>query len=171
MRLKWILPAVLIAGLLAVVVPSFLRAWRTPGESGGVGDIRTILAAESQYATANGGYFDLPSCLAAPPSCLPGKAAGTAEPLLDARLGALRPRTGYSFSFVPGPPANPGEGRQKEVSKSSLTAYAVVALPLQSSGQRRAFCGDSTGRICARGDGTIPAVENGRCPQACETLH
>jgi hypothetical protein len=156
------IPVVLLA---AVVVPSLRRAAGTPDEAGGLGDVRTLMAAERSYAAANGGYFDDPACLAAPARCLP---AGNPPPsFIDAAWSGLGPRLGYEFRFEAGPAV---QAAPAGVSKSSLTAYAVVARPAAAAPGRRAYCGDSSGRVCARADGTMPGIIDGRCPEACETL-
>lgn len=158
------IPLVLLA---IVVVPSLRRAARTPGVEGGLGDVRTLMAAERSYAAGNGGYFDVPACLAAPERCLPS-AKGAPAAFIDPEWSGLGPRTGYEFRFEAGPAAQPAAGAG--VSKSSLTAYAVVARPTTGAGGHRSYCGDSSGRVCAREDGTMPAARDGRCPEACETL-
>lgn len=153
-----------VAGL---VVPTCRRS--SPGTVGGMGDLRTFLSAEQAYASANRGYFDQPSCLAAPISCIPGYTA--ADPVfIDAAWSKLEPREGYEFQFHAGPSAPRNDVERARASKSSLTAFALVALPQPGNEQRRAICGDSGGRICVRGDGTMPEVETGKCPDTCETL-
>src|SRR5262245_45731391 len=103
----------LAAGLLAVVVPSYMRARSTSGVQGGLGDVLTLLAAERSYATANGGYFDVPSCLGAPARCIPGARADLPR-FVDERTATLQPREGYQFRFALGlPPALKDEERAK----------------------------------------------------------
>ena len=160
---------VVVLAALAVVVPSLRRATSTPGVQGGLGDLRTLMAAETAYANVNGGYFDVPKCLGTPDSCVPARGAHR-PPLVDADLAALRPHTGYQFRFEPGPSAPSAEVRRQRLSESSLTSYAIVAAPVSGGAQRRAFCGDSTGRVCARDDGRMPAAVDGLCPRDCETL-
>jgi hypothetical protein len=161
---------VIVLGLAALVVPSLRRARSTPGVQGGLGDVQTILSAERTYAVSNGGYFDEPACLTAPDHCAPGYPSH-ATPLLDPALAGLAPRTGYSFQFHKGPPAQLTAAERGKCSPSSLVSFAVVALPLDRGRALKAFCGDSSGRVCARGDGQMPDVKDGRCPAACDTLH
>jgi hypothetical protein len=168
--MKRVLYGVLILALLAVVLPALRRALATPGVQGGLGDVRSFMAAEVAYANANGGYFDLPSCLAAPNRCLPSAHSGQAG-FLDAGLAQLQPREGYQFRFEAGPAPSLSDAERKTLSKSSITSFAVVAIPVLGGGQRRAFCGDSNGRVCSRRDGSMPVVKDGRCPEDCETLH
>jgi hypothetical protein len=157
------------AALLVVIVPSYRRARSTQGVQGGLGDVRTLLSAEAGYAAVNGGYYDVPSCLVAPARCIPG-ARPDVPGFVDARMGRLEPREGYQFRFAPGPPAALKGDEGAKVSKSSLASFAVVAVPLPAIGYGRAFCGDSSGRICARADGSMPPIQDGRCPEECETL-
>src|SRR5262245_10473822 len=166
MRMKWVVRVFLLLVLAAIVIPGLWLARPAPDGQGGLSEIRTLMTAEDSYANVNKGYFDSPRCLGVPAACLPNVPRDM-QPFLDRRMAELQPWGGYTFQFHAGPP--PAIEFEKEASKSSVTSYAVVALPLKGSGSR-AFCGDSMGRLCERADGTMPGVENGRCPDACETL-
>src|SRR5205823_811413 len=41
-------------------------------ESATIGDLRTLVSAESAYSSANGGFYDDPRCLTKPSACIPG---------------------------------------------------------------------------------------------------
>ena len=168
--MKRVVFAALLLLVIAIVLPALLRVRATPGVQGGLGDVRSIISAERSYAAMNEGYFDVPACLAAPSQCLPG-VRDDVQPFLDSSIASLRPRGGYEFRFEPGPVPSLSDDQRKRVSKSSLAAFAVVAVPTRDSGQRRAFCGDSRGVLCVRPDGTMPGVRAGRCPDSCEALH
>ena len=168
--MKRVVYAGLLLLLIAIVLPSLLRARRIPGVQGGLGDVRTIVSAEQSYAAMNEGYFDVPACLASPSQCLPG-VRNDEQPYLDPSTASLRPHEGYEFRFEPAPVPSLSDDQRKRVSKSSLSGFAVVAVPTHGSAQRRAFCGDSRGFFCARADGTMPGVRAGRCPDNCEALH
>ncbi len=137
-----------------------------PGEAFDVGerrvihDARALIAAQVAYQSYNRGYYaGRLSCLVKPPDCLEGHPA--APPLLSAELASLAPAGGFSRTFRAGPPASrekPPEG----VGSSSVSSYVYVAVPEAGSGAR-AFCGDSSGRICATRDGSTPAIVDGRC--------
>ena len=162
----------IVLGLIGLAVAGIVVAsWRdpSPGMVGGLGDLRTFMSAEQAYASSNGGYFDQPSCLAAPVSCIPGYPAANAV-FIDGAMSRLEPTLGYAFQFHPGPAPSQSDVERASASKSSLAAFALVAFPLRGSSQQRAFCGDSSGRVCVRGDGTMPGVKEGRCPDTCETL-
>lgn len=161
-----VLALILVA---AIAGPSLCRARPSPGVQGGVGEIRSLMMAEQVYSGFNHGYFDIPSCLASPSHCIPSypsDAARFAEP----ELVSLTPRGGYSFEFHGGAKPSLSEAERAEVSPSSVTSFAVVAVPVEGQQGMRAFCGDSTGRVCARADGTMPKVEGGLCPDSCPTL-
>ena len=168
--MKRVVYAGLLLLLIAIVLPPLLRVRSTPGVQGGLGDIRSIVSAEQSYAATNEGYFDVPACLASPRQCLPG-VRDDVQPFLDPSVASLKPHEGYEFRFEPGPVPSLSDDQRKRVSKSSLSGFAVVAVPTRGSSQRRAFCGDSRGFIGARADGTMPAVRAGRCPESCEALH
>jgi len=139
----------------AIAIPSFLRARVSANESVTIGDLRAVVAAEAVYQGANGGLFDTLECLGAPGRCIPGY---TGPSFLDPGL-AVPSKSGYQRTFHPGPAA--AEGREG-VSPSSLESYAFVAVPLtpRTTGMR-AFCADSSGRICATSDGSAPQIEDG----------
>lgn len=160
---------VLAIVMVTIALQALSRARRTPGVQGGLGEVRTIVSAEKAYAGLNGGYFDTPACLGAPSQCVPGT-PGSVPPFLDPSLARLEPRGGYEFRFEPGPFPSLDDAERGRVSKSSLTAFAVIAVPRTGGGRGRAFCGDSRGTFCARADGTMPEARDGRCPKSCPAL-
>jgi hypothetical protein len=135
-------------------------------EAVALSDIRTVITSQAAYAYANGGLFDALDCLETPSGCLPNYAAGappflSGEPLMGSRAGYLR-------TFQPGPPANRDQIKKAKGSPTSLTAFAITAVP-ERPGQDglRAFCGDATGRICVNEDGDAPRAEDGQCSDPC----
>jgi len=130
-----------------------------------IGTIRAITSAESAYAAVNGGIFDRLECLAGPSSCVP--AAGRENPFID-RL-ARTTEHGYRFEFFNGPLARSDADVPR--SKSAMTRFAVVAVPLESQrGQRRAFCADDRQVIYITASGAAPRVADGRCLDATDPL-
>lgn len=143
----------------AIAIPSLLRARVSTNESAAIGDLRTIVSAEAAYQSANGGYYDTLECLGAPARCIPGY---TGPVMLQGPLATDNGlKTGYRHTLHPGAPAPRGSS----ISPSSLTAYAVVAVPI-SQGQTgvRAFCSDSTGVMRYWPLGAIPEITDGQCP-------
>jgi hypothetical protein len=157
----------LVVGVL--VIPSWRRARSSPGEQGGLGDVRGWMSAQEAYARANGGYYDEPACLAAPRQCVRDYPPN-GPAFVDSATAGLRPRLGYSFAFHRGPRAPLTAVQKEKLSPSSLVSFAVVALPAEPGGALKAFCGDSSGRVCARRDGQMSDVREGRCPDSCDTL-
>jgi hypothetical protein len=153
--------------ILAIAIPSFLRARMSAGEAGVIGDVRTVISAEFAYASANGGFFDSLECLAAPSDCLPDSPAGGPTFLGPEFLTPIE--SGYERTFHPGPPVFPEPGAA--VSPSSVTSFAYVAVPVRPGETGvRGFCGDSSGRICFTSDGSAPPVFGGQCEESCNLL-
>jgi hypothetical protein len=131
--------------------------------------VSTILQAEKAYAAVNGSFFDEIRCLSAPAECIPSYPADEA-PFLDPGYPWLETRLGYARKFHPGPKAPAEQVARGRASPTSLTAFAFTVTPLvpgRTGG--RAFCGDSSGRMCVRADGREPAVNDGRC-EPCQKL-
>ena len=157
---RFLVYALAVAAVLAIVIPSFRRARSSPGESPYIGEIRTMMSAQTAYQSANAGFYDSPRCLVDPQRCIPHY---TGPSFLDARMLA-ETRYGYRWTFHAGSPAPPNETRAGRVSLSSLETYAYVAVPVASaSTDLRGYCGDSTGLICYTTDGVTPRVERGAC--------
>jgi hypothetical protein len=129
--------------------------------------LSTVLLAQRTYAGMNGSFFDSMTCLMQPGECLPGQK--DAAPLIDPGYHWLEPRLGYVMRFHPGPGATPDEISKSGASPSSIKAYAVTLTP-EHPGLTggRAFCGDSSGKMCFT-DGAPPPVKDGRC-EPCKKL-
>jgi Domain of unknown function (DUF4190) len=156
-----------VVGIVAAIaIPSLLRARISANEAAALADVRQLVAAERQYQQGNAGYFDTPSCLAAPDTCNPrmGRTA-----LLDGTLDSSDTRHGYRRRFYPGPAA--GAARPPEASRSSLSAYAFVAFPAvpERTGVR-SFCGDSRGSLCYVASVRDLVIAEGACPPACKPV-
>jgi hypothetical protein len=129
-------------------------------------DIRTVITSQAAYAYANGGLFDALDCLETPSRCLPKYAPG-APPFLSGET-LMGSRAGYLRTFQPGPAATRDQIKKAKGSPTSLTSFAVTAVPEKpGQGGLRAFCGDATGRICVNEDGDAPPAEDGHCSDPC----
>jgi len=148
--------AALVVAILVVAVPSLMRALGSPGEVVDIGDVRTMMSAQSAYQSANGGYYDQPRCLVAPERCLPGyRGPAFLDPVF------LKPvRSGFEWTFHAGRSAPAAEASAGRISASSLEGFAVTAVPLDG---RRAVCGDGVGQLCVTRPGEKPVVRDGRC--------
>lgn len=158
----------LIGIVAAVVIPLLQRAMIATNEAETLGDIRTIIDAQTSYASANGGFYDGNlGCLVFPaqPSCIPSYPT-SGPTFLDSQLASQNPKAGYNRSFGSGPfvPSTPS------TSQSSVLIYRYDATPMAAwiTGVR-GFAGQADGRICFTPDGTpVPAgSEPGRLPAGC----
>ena len=127
--------------------------------------LSTMLQAQRSYAAMNYQLFDNMACLMQPSTCIPGLA--DAAPVLDPSYKWTEPRLGYVLRFHPGPAATP-QAIQGKASPTSLSAFAVTLTPEVQTATGRAFCGDSTGRMCVSVGGASP-VKDGRC-EPCKKL-
>lgn len=136
--------------LAAIAIPSLLRARVSANEAATIGDVRTMISAEAAYQSVSGGYYGPPRCLAAPTACLPAYSGPT---LLHPDLASATVKNGYRRTFHPGPGAS-----------DNLESFAYTAVPVEPGKTgNRAFCGDSSGRVCAVKSGEIDAAA-GACP-------
>jgi hypothetical protein len=131
--------------------------------------VSTVVFGEKQYAAQNGSFFDEVACLTDPVKCIPGLPADAA-PFLDPTYAWLEPRLGYSRAFHAGPRADPAAIAKAKASPSSLRAFAFTVTPVKAGVTGvRAFCADSTGRMCMTKDGSPPPVKDGRC-EPCQKI-
>jgi hypothetical protein len=139
-------------------------------ERGALLDVRTVLMAAREFAGGNGGYFGELRCLTTPESCLPNYPKDKA-PLLDPTHDWLATRLGYVRKFHPGPPAEEEARLRASAAEGSLKSFAFTVAP-ETPGQTglRAFCGDSTWKVCAVASGAVPPVKDGRCMPPCQEL-
>lgn len=127
--------------------------------------IRSVQAAEALYSAAHG-YYDSLECLVQG-SCMPNMPYPSR--FLSPDVLRATQASGYRFLYFSGPMAH---ARSEEViSASGVDAYALVALPLDTSrSDRRAFCGDATRSVYATPSGRTPRVVDGRCIDTAERL-
>ena len=157
---------VVLGIVAAIAIPSFLRARVSANEAAAVGDIRAVIAAQARYQTINGGYFGPFECLAEPARCVPSY---TGPALLPVEVPGVGPKQGYFRTFHAGPAA--AGAVTAGVSPSSVTSFAYVAVPVTPNQTGvRSFCGDATGRVCHKRDGSEIEVVSGVCPDDCESL-
>lgn len=151
-----------IGVIAAIAIPSLLRARVSANEASAVGDVRTVISAQVSYSSANGGNYDTLECLVSPQQCIPDYPAGRPY-FLQPEFVQSSVRQGYQRTLHAGPaPFNLDPTR---VSRSSMTAFAYVAVPIAPNRTGiRAFCGDSTGAICYTADGRMPPIVGGECP-------
>ena len=154
-----LLIVVAIIGIIAAIaIPSLLRARVSANEAATIGDIRTVISAQAAYQSANGGWYDVISCLSGPSGCIPNY-PNTAPTFLDSVVAAQTPKSGYARSFQAG--AVPTGLATNISSASSLSSYVYLSSPV-TNGQTgvRGFGGDHTGILCVDNTGAAPGVAN-----------
>jgi type IV pilus assembly protein PilA len=164
-----LLVAIPLLGITAAIaIPSLLRARVSANEAATIGDIRTVISAESAYQSANCGSYGRLQCLSSPrgAGCIADYPPG-APTFLDSSLTGATVKSGYQRTFHPGAAVAPGQGS----GCTGLESFAYTAEPAtQGKTGVRGFCGDASGRICFTADGGAPSVTNGRCPEDCRLL-
>jgi hypothetical protein len=91
--------------------------------------MRTVIAAQTAYASANGGFYDSRlQCLNAPSTCIPGYAPD-APTFLDSAVTSLQTRSGYKRFLYAGPPARREDIAKAKASPTSVQGFAYVAVP------------------------------------------
>jgi hypothetical protein len=152
----------------AIAIPSLLRARMSANEASAIGDVRTVISAQAAYQSINCGAYGRLECLSNErgPGCL-ADFPETGATFLDPTFTNPQVKSGYRRVFHEGTTmTGPGcpEG-------SGLETFAYTAEPA-SRGKTgvRAFCGDSTGIVCATADGSTPVVTNGQCGAGCTPL-
>jgi prepilin-type N-terminal cleavage/methylation domain-containing protein len=167
-----LLIVVAIIGIIAAIaIPSLLRARVSANESAAIGDIRTVISAESAYQSSNAGFYDTLLCLGTPSvGCIPSYPT-TAPTFLDPNLassnGAIT-KQGYSRLFddmgvvAPLPP---------NASPTSTADFIYAATPT-TVGQTgvRGFAGGGSGVICWEADGDDPATGVAPLPVTCTPI-
>lgn len=125
-------------------------------------ELETFDMGQAAYAQLNSGYHDRLECLVSAGGCIPGGVMR--GPVLPERY--LEPvRLGYEFKLRLG---SPPETRGAEVSATSVTSYAYVALPAAGAADTWGYC-VSSGPVICRFDASVPiAAPPGQCPAECE---
>lgn len=135
-----LLIVVAIIGIIAAIaIPSLLRARVSANESATIGDVRTLLSAESAFQSTATGFYGALTCLSTPSGsgCISGYPS-SAPTFLDATLATAAQKSGYRRSFDPGT-AHPDAA-------GLFTTYCYAASPITANSTGvRSFGGDFTG--------------------------
>lgn len=178
-RAVLVLFGLVVAGVAWVVgIPWLLRTDRGMCcEAQTIGDIRTVISAQAAYQSSNGGFYDgRLACLNHPfTDCIP-KYPPTSPTFLDSQLASLATKGFHVRAFHPCPPPPAETVSEAKASPSSVPCWVYVAWPEKVGvGGVRSFCGDNTGVIGFRSDGSVPdGVKAGTCelgsPRGWEVL-
>jgi type IV pilus assembly protein PilA len=161
----------MIGIVAAVAIPAWLVARASANESATLGDIRTLISAQTAYKSANAGFYDGHlSCLTEPSSagCIPSYPF-SGPTFLDSLLASQNAKAGYNRSFTPGPTVAPNPPAS---SPTSVSIYRYDATPV-TVGQTgiRGFAADHNGRVCVTANGTpVPGVGTPTLPGTCQDL-
>jgi len=147
--------------IAAIAIPNLMHAKMSANEASAVSSLRTINTASVNYSTTYGnGYAPSLGALGGPDG---GVASCNAAEMLDSVLsnngsGNTSQKSGYNFTFVPGPAnATPASG----CGSAGVTSFSVVALPiLVSYTGQRGFYVDQTGLIRFSIDGSAPTTNS-----------
>jgi len=159
---------VIIGVIAAIAIPSLIRARVSANEAGCIGDIRTVLSAETAYRSANAGHFDVLTCLSQPGvGCIPNYSPA-APTFLDPRVAVLGTKSGYARFFTPGPATAP---LPANASPSSIDAFVYGGTPATPDRTGvRGFGGQEEGRICYTMNGSDPAGGTPLLPVGCPSI-
>lgn len=142
-----LLIVVAIIGIIAAIaIPSLLRARVSANEAGTIGDIRSVISAQSAFQSAANGWYAPISCLNVPSGCIVGYPAN-APTFLDPTLTTvpLAAKSGYARTYVDGNLAAPMPTTLVGV----IDGFCYGALPTTPNQTGvRGFGGDASGRVC-----------------------
>jgi prepilin-type N-terminal cleavage/methylation domain-containing protein len=169
-----LLIVVAIIGIIAAIaIPSLLRARVSANESATIGDIRTVISAQSTYQSSNGGFYTSDfTCLVVPNNgnnCIPSYPAN-GPTFVDSQIASLQAKSGYGRSIQPGPAPAPIPAISGGTSVVSI-AYEATPINVGQTGVR-AFAGDMSGVICFNPAGATTSPASGALviSGTCNTL-
>jgi prepilin-type N-terminal cleavage/methylation domain-containing protein len=152
-----LLIVVAIIGIIAAIaIPSLLRARVTANESATIGDVRTVISGQANYAGANGGLYEsAASCLVTKGGCMV-PAIATSPTFLDSQIAGLLTKSGYNRALATSA-VIPAATRPPGSSPTSVAGFVYQASPV-SIGQTgvRGFAGDASGVVCFDPNGAAP---------------
>jgi hypothetical protein len=141
----------------AIAIPALLQARIAANEAANLGDARSVVSAQTTYASQNGGaYAPRLECLVTPRSCLPS----TNDSPYLAASAAESPRSGYTRRMVVPPGA------------ATFVYVAVPTAPQQTG--RRSFCADHEGNVCSTDNpSAFDDLDGSACPQSpvCDQVY
>src|SRR5687768_11402691 len=145
----------LVGIVAAVVIPMLQRAMIAANEAETLGDIHTVIDAQTSYSAANGGFYDSNlDCLVFPSAsgCIPNYPT-SGPTFLDSQLAALTAKAGYNRLFRGGPVPLPTPPPWSSPSSALNYRYDATPITIGVTGVR-GFAGQADGRICFTANGT-----------------
>jgi type IV pilus assembly protein PilA len=140
----------IIGILVAIAIPSLVRARMTANEASAIASLRALNSAETTYATVagHGGYATLLSVLGTP---CPGSQVPFISPDLSTDPSL---KSGYRVSVAAATGSTPGVDDCNN--SATATAYYSTAVPQSSLTGRRAFGSSGNGSIFYDDSGVPP---------------
>ncbi len=137
-----LLIVVAIIGIIAAIaIPSLLRARISANESATIGDVRTVISAESTFQSSNSGFYGALTCLSTPSTAPCLTSTYTGPSFLDTNIGqdVVITKSGYARIF-----SSPGGA----VNRLGTFCYQASPSAPNRTGVR-SFGGDASGVIGA----------------------
>jgi prepilin-type N-terminal cleavage/methylation domain-containing protein len=122
--------------IAAIAIPNLLRSRIAANQASAVGSLRTLNTAEITYSSTYNVGFTATLSYLAPPATSTTNPTSTAAGLIDSVL-ALGSKSGYSFTYSPGPSDSTGR----------INTYGFTAVPLTSSTGTNYYYTDQSGVI------------------------
>jgi len=121
--------------IAAIAIPNFLRSRVSANQSSAVASLHTLSIAQMTYASTYGAGYSVNMTTLAPPAG-GGTPSSTAAGLIDSTL-ASGVKSGYSFTYSPGPVDNTGR----------INSFSFSATPVSSSTGTQFYFTDESGVI------------------------
>ena len=121
--------------IAAIAVPNFLRSRVAANQASAVASLHTLTIAEATYSSTFGQGYSANMQYLAPPAGT-ANVCSTAAGLIDSTLTSGQ-KSGYSFSYSPGPTGSTG----------IITVYSFSAGPVTSSTGTNYYFTDESGVI------------------------
>jgi hypothetical protein len=160
-------PAVLgaFANALALVLwvvapPPWIKPRIAANEAMTIGDLRTLVSAQSAFGVMNGGLAAEPVCLRQPRAsgCLTGSPPPDERAYADDSLLAAQ-KAGYARTFHAGQRPTEAQSGAARAAARSLRTWAMTAVPQEAGATGvRGFCADSRGILCSTREGQEPPL-------------
>jgi hypothetical protein len=161
----WGLVQVMEGKTIPAVVDEIRRTRIAANEAMAVNDLRTLITGEMLFMSLAEGAYGEFRCLNRPSDCIAGIPE---EQMLDKAYLATE-RNGYRRKFHGGEPVTNAKARNTPSGFVKTFAFTSVPITPGETGIR-SFCGDHTGRVCVRTDGSEPPVKDGSCAAPCTEL-
>lgn len=133
--IELLLVVAIILIIAGIAIPSFLRSRIAANQSSAVASMQTLTVAEAAYSATYGGGFSASMASLIPPAA-GANPTSTAAGLIDSVL-ASGAKSGYSFTYSPGPTDSSGR----------INDFSFSAAPISSSAGTEYYYVDQSGVV------------------------